>query len=289
MKTNIFNFNSPFPFINETKDKIVTSFLFSIFVFTFLITFQPFGISKIKFYKPLFVLGYSCITFLVLCFGLFLLPYLFKNHFNPQNWTVKKMFFFTLYLLILISILNWIYTVTVGTKIIIEQKTLIEFLFITLSVGIFPIAFFIILAERLLTGKNEISAKLMTSEINKSNSGDNTQNHDRITLEYENDTLSFEGQELVCIKSEGNYAEIYLLEDKSLRTVLIRSSLTRIMHQLENLGKIQQCHRSFIVNFQHVTKVSGNARNYNLHFNDLDFSVPVSRNFSRDFIDKIKK
>ncbi len=54
--------NKPFPFIDKKKHRIVASFLFSAFIYLFLIVFQPFGIADIQFYKPLFILGFSVIT-----------------------------------------------------------------------------------------------------------------------------------------------------------------------------------------------------------------------------------
>lgn len=284
------NINAPFPFPYKAKEKIIITLLFSAFIFIFLIIFQPFGISKIIFYKFFYVFGFSLITFLVVGGSLFLLPYLLKKYFSPQEWTVKKMFSFIVFQLIMISFFNWIYTVTIGKEVIIEQKTLIEFVFITLAVGIFPIVLFILLIERFLTGKNEIIAKKMTDAIIKNKSEkESIKKQELITLEYENSILTFDLHELICIKSDGNYAEVYTLKNNTHTKTLVRSSLTRIMQQLESFEEIQKCHRSFIVNFQQVSKISGNARNYNLHFRHLDFSIPVSRNFSRDFINNIKK
>ena len=283
------NLNTPFPLVDKTMDKIIISLLFSAFVFIFLITFQPFDIDKITFYKPLFVLGYSFITLLVVGGSLFLLPYFFKNYFDQQKWTIKKMFIFIIFQIVMISILNWIYTVTVGEEIIVEQKNLIEFLFITLAVGILPVSYFIIFTERFFTKKSAIVAKQITEEIINNNFVESVKKQDLITLEYENSTLSFGINELVCVRSEGNYAEVYCLKNDVLTKTLIRSSLIKIMQQLENLENIQHCHRSFIVNFNHVTKVSGNARNYNLYLQYIDFSIPVSRNFPRNFINKTKK
>ena len=198
-------------------------------------------------------------------------------------------FIFIIFQMVMISILNWIYTVTLGEEIIVEQKNLIEFLFITLAVGILPVSYFIIFTERFFTKKSAIVAKQITEEIINNNFVESVKKQDLITLEYENSTLSFGINELVCVRSEGNYAEVYCLKNDVLTKTLIRSSLIKIMQQLENLENIQHCHRSFIVNFNHVTKVSGNARNYNLYLQYIDFSIPVSRNFPRNFINKTKK
>ena len=90
--------------------------------------------------------------------------------------------------------------------------------------------------------------------------------------------------DLLCVKAEGNYVEIYSLKDGLVNKKLIRSSLSKVKKQLELYSEIKHCHRSFIVNTEHLEKVTGNARNFNLHLDHLDFAIPVSRSFPIDTI-----
>jgi len=87
--------NSPFPFVDKALDKVILSMFFATFIYVFLMVFQPFGIANITFYKPLFVLGFATITFIVVLCTFFLYPKLDPN-FDNENWTVKKMFVFTI-------------------------------------------------------------------------------------------------------------------------------------------------------------------------------------------------
>ena len=52
---------------------------------------------------------------------------------------------------------------------------------------------------------------------------------------------------------------------------------------LEN-KKIIRCHKSYFVNLSKVKTTSGNARALYLHINELDFQIPVSRNFSKEIV-----
>ena len=273
--------NTPFPFVDKVQDKALQSLFFGIFIYLFLLQFQPFGIANIIFYKPLFVFGYGIITFIVMFSSHLLYPKL-NPEFDKDKWTVRKMFVYTLFQILLISIFNWIYTATIG-KEVMEQHSLIMFIFITLSVGIFPILFFILLIERFLNSKNEREADKLTSNfVNKTESIQNT----TIALGNQQNKLSVNLSDLLCIKAEGNYVEVYTLENNLMKKHLVRCSLSKMKQQLEAYNKIKHCHRSFIVNTQHLNKITGNARNFNVHLNHLDFSIPVSRSFP---INTIKK
>lgn len=48
--------------------------------------------------------------------------------------------------------------------------------------------------------------------------------------------------------------------------------------------KIVRCHKSYFVNLNKVKTTSGNARAFYLHLEELDFQIPVSRNFSKKII-----
>ena len=48
--------------------------------------------------------------------------------------------------------------------------------------------------------------------------------------------------------------------------------------------KIIRCHKSYFVNLSKVKTTSGNARALYLHINELDFQIPVSRNFSNEIV-----
>ena len=263
--------NAPFPFVSNTTDKVLLSLFLGSFIYIFLMLFQPFGIMKIESYKPIFVLGYGVITSITVLLNFFLHP-LFYPNFNKVKWNVGKTFTYSLINILSISIFNWVYTATIG-KEIMEQHSLLMFIFITLSVGSIPSLFLILLLERFLDIRNKREANELTSHLSED------PKVAPIEIVIQKNKLSIYLANLLCIKAEGNYVEIHYLKDDIVKKELIRSSLSKMKIQLKDYHQIKHCHRSFIVNTQHLIKVTGNARNFNLHLKHLGFSIPVSRSF----------
>ncbi len=276
--------DKPFPAIEGKKHKIVVSFLFSLSVFLFLLIFQPFGLDDIQYNKPIYISGFFLITFITLLIRFFIAPVIFKKFHNADNWTVKKGLISIFFVIITITIFNWIYNFLVGGEIA-RQYNLFSFFFFTISVGFFPTVFFVLLVEKYLSKKHTEIAQSITQKIPLEK---NSQKSKIVNIlsENKNEEIHIELNQLICIKSESNYAVVYFYENDKVSKQLIRNSLTKLMQQLIIFDNIKRCHRSYIVNFSNVVEISGNARNYNLHIKNLDFSVPVSRNFPKSILDK---
>ncbi|MBB3698118.1 LytTR family transcriptional regulator DNA-binding domain-containing protein [Flammeovirga yaeyamensis] len=276
--------NAAFPLITDQKTKWLASFLFGAFVIVFLSVFQPFGIAGISFYKPLFILGYGLITFSSVAFCFFVLPILFKDFFKADQWTVGKAIFFTLLITLMISTVNWYYTSVVGKEFFDVSHSYIKFIGITFSVGIFPIFVFILFTEKSLRHKHEEAAKKITSKL-VSNEVNQAVVEKGITFETDNKTYAYNLDQFICVKSEGNYIEIYSIsDDHKLKKDVVRLSLKLALQQIDDSYNVHQCHRSYIANFDKIIRVSGNARNYELHIDLIDFQIPVSRSFSKELI-----
>ncbi len=282
--------NKPFPIIESFKQKVITSLLFATFIFTFLLVFQPFSIAAIESNKTLYLFGFFVITFVVMIINFLILPLIFKKALDPDNWTIKKNIYFELWHIIIIAVFNWLYSSIASPEILQSeesirvQHSLFSFLYITISVGIFPIIFLTIYAEMYLSNKHKIIAEELSNRIHSSNK-ENTAL--RIVSENNKEIIEIELQQFLCISSEGNYANIFYSENGKTTKKLIRNSLAKLADQLSNFDSIKRCHRSYIVNMEHVSQVNGNARNYNFILEKLDFSIPVSRNFPKSIIKNI--
>ncbi|MFK7949351.1 MAG: LytTR family transcriptional regulator DNA-binding domain-containing protein [Saprospiraceae bacterium] len=273
------NLNKPFPFINKTKDKILIAFLFGLFVYIFLIVFQPFGINDIVYNKLLFVSGFAIITSVIMMSYFFLLPFIYRKS-KEEQWTLKNILIEASVLILIIAIFNWLYTSVIDIELH-ESPSFFKFIFITTSIGIIPTLFFILILEQYLSTKNESKANLLTKNLLTT-----AIPNQNINIEFgqKQHQLTLNLADLLCIKAEGNYVEIYYLENDLVNKKLIRSSLSKVKKQLAIHNQIKHCHRSFIVNTEHLEKVTGNARNFNLYLNYLDFAIPVSRSFPIDTI-----
>ncbi|MBD0400134.1 LytTR family DNA-binding domain-containing protein [Flammeovirga sp. EKP202] len=280
--------NAPFPFLDSHRSRWLFATLAGVFVFTFLLVFQPFELHQIQFNKPIFILGYGLITFGVICFALFLLPKLFKTTFQKDQWTVGKTIFFALFQLLFISILNWAYTHYFSCQVEITAATdhsFPYFIFITLSIGIFPCAFLVLFLERKLREEKESKADSINKNISIHKQQSVKEDHQVYKIGTEKQFVASLAHELLCIKSEGNYLELYQWKEDQLLKHVVRLPLKTAKSILEKEKDIHHCHRSYVANFQHLEKVSGNARNYEIQLQNLPFSIPISRSFSKELID----
>lgn len=87
--------------------------------------------------------------------------------------------------------------------------------------------------------------------------------------------------EFLYAQSEGNYVSIYHLENNILLQKLIRLSLKQLEIQLANHSQIKRCHRSYLINRQHLKSIDGNARSLTIQLDKVATSIPVSRSFSK--------
>ena len=87
--------------------------------------------------------------------------------------------------------------------------------------------------------------------------------------------------EFILADSVGYYVMIYHLDDGVLVYKLIRLSLKQLDKQLEDISQIKRCHRSYLINMQHITSIDGNARSLTIRLDKVATSIPVSRSFSK--------
>ncbi len=272
--------NKPFPFIETNRAKIIIPFLFGLFIYLFLISFQPFGIKDIGNSKQLIVFGYGLITLLIMLVNFLGLPVLFKSLFKLEDWNILKELLFVIWNIVLISVCNWKYNLIANDGTIV-QHSLFSFIAITISVGIFPVIFLIFISERnLYKNHSDKALKLSTGiETYKVQKPENNV----ITINSDNSKDFFKGEmkSILYVASEGNYSQIFYKKNNSVEKKLIRISMKNIEEQIEQFNGLVRCHRSYFVNIQNVKNVIGNARSSYINLHDIDLQIPVSRNFSR--------
>lgn len=91
--------------------------------------------------------------------------------------------------------------------------------------------------------------------------------------------LSLSTDSLIYIESADNYVEIYYISQHKLNKFLLRNSMKR-MEELFVDTNICRCHRSFIVNMQHVTAMRRNADELEIEFKIPDIKkIPISKTY----------
>ncbi len=271
--------NLPYPLLQSTKYKWLLALLSGIFVYVFLIVFEPFGSARLNTYKYLFLAGFGVSVFLGVATTYFILPKLFRQFFRPEKWSIIKEILLQSCCIFIISAFIYLHHNYLARDIV-SYQTFFNFLKITISIGIFPIVGLVFFTERTLLKRNIERAQLLSNQLPPAAVEENTTVH----IQEESVKASpivMQLSEFLYAQSEGNYVTIYHLEDSALVHKLIRLSLKQLEIQLENLSQIKRCHRSYLINMQHITSIEGNARSLTLQLDKVATSIPVSRSFSK--------
>ncbi len=263
----------------SSKDKLITPILFSSLVFLLLVLFQPFEYRSYTFFKTL---GDSLLSaFLVLLATLLtrvVVPYFFCKQWEKENRKFINISIEVLFDVILF--LAFSFFINLGNGGFINQNyitwlrlslkyiLIFEVLFIPLSLFIQyyfldkPInnkvnSFF---SKRSL----EASLKPTTQKI-------------RFTSKTEQKHIEILPQELIMIKSWGNYIEVFYMKDSEVVFSVLRNTLTNIYDSIKEYSFLFQCHRCYVINISRVLVVKGNARGYQLTIEGVSAKIPVSR------------
>lgn len=258
--------NKPFPFITSFKQKLIISVCFGLFVYLFLIFFQPFGIDQITSNKSTFLLGFSLITSMILIFNFTIFPLIFNNYFKENRWKIKKEITFILYSITAIAISNYLYYSILGYNSLFRINFYL-FVVMTISIGIFPVIIHVFIAELYLNNKNQRNALVLSQKlVQKDQTIIDQLNSDseellNIKSDLKNERFEIGPQNIYFIKSEENYCRIYYEDAKGIQKIFLRVTLKNIETQLEKHSSFMRCHRSYIVNKNLISKISGNVEN----------------------------
>jgi hypothetical protein len=226
----------------------------SIWLFIFAFFIRPFDDGTISFKNWLIIsIGFSSIAFL--CYGL--LALLQRSAYQKlAKWTVgfeilslvlfHLLFLFSTYFYYKSPILNGGYNFLEFLQIIILKSALI----------ITPI---IILAR-------VYSTKFIPIK------------EDAISIRGENklDILKINRADLVCVSNAQNYVEIFFLQERQLKTKLIRSTLKKIQDDFDFLVQV---HRSHLINPAHFVAWK-NKDTISL----TQMELPVSKNYKEGLL-----
>ena len=282
----------PYPFHEKTLTRILLQCVGEgMFIGLFLILFQPFGILDWNNpNKNLYLAGYGFVTFLcgiLLRFGIFKT---FTKYHSEAKWNIGKEILSIMLLILLITIGNCVYSIFIFD---IQQnfQSFLGMLFAVLVVGIFPTVFGVMLnyIYQLKKYNQPIVVQYAQTTDNQPITDIFLENRIiELIAENEKDSLKISAQNLFYIESSDNYSTVFYQKetDGKLQKELLRSSLTRLESQISS-SNIVRCHRSFIVNLDKVTKVTGNAQGYKLHLSSHELVVPVARKYS-EIIERLR-
>lgn len=236
-------------------------------------------------------MGYGGITAALVFFNAVIVEGVFKKWFDEKNWKVGKEIVWIFWNILLIGAANLIYShYQMGFSL--SFGNFLKYQGITMSIGIFPVIIVTVVNYNRLHQQNTALAQQLNTVIEN-----DTQPvlasiaHNQVTLLGENskEELVLDPASILYIESADNYVNVVWMEGPQLKKLLLRNTLKNQEEKLKAYPHLFRCHRSYIVNLQRVTHVTGNSQGYKLHLDGAEEWVPVSRSLNNQIRDKIKK
>lgn len=284
-------FRKPYPKGTNTNRKLIFAFAFGLFVFLFLTLFQPFGLNTWQTdHKILKLGGYGVVTALVILFNAFVLEGLFRDWYAEKNWTVGKEIISAVWNILFIGSLNLLYTRLLGVARV-DFTSFLAFQWITLMVGIIPVTMVTLLNYTRLLKLNTKGALELNAIIGAEHlpNPSNTSMELEFLAENEKDKLMVRVDDLLAVGAADNYIEVYYILRGEMKKELIRSTLKKAEMTIHKFPQLMRCHRSYIVNLNHVEKVSGNSQGLKLHLKNTELLIPVSRTLNEIIKQRMKE
>lgn len=282
MKANILQ--QAYPFNTSFRKEVIWASLFGLFIFLFLLFFQPFGLQNYESEHKIWqLLSYGLITTASMLFSNAVFRLLFPKWFSKSNWTVGKNILYTLWMFFLIGFANLLYSVYLSF-LPLTLNGFLSYQGITLLIGSFPV----IISTLILHQKRLKKALLEAKALNQSISIENTLNDEFLSIPSKNksEELNLKLNQLLFIKSVENYVEVHVESQNGPEKHILRNTLKEVENALEAYPKIKRCHRSYLVNLKKVASFSGNAQGLSLQLNSTSREdIPVSRSY----VGEIKK
>ena len=268
----------PYPFVENFLSKLTLTLGLSLIAFLFLYFFRPFNLDIVE--SDWYMFGFGLCSLISLGIHFLILPIFLPRLFNTESWTVGKQIVFVLSMTFWIGVINFYYNSIVGAEIS-PQYSLTTMVFMALAVGILPIITMTYFIEIYENNKNKSLAKgIKLPEVIKVQdfihivSKSNQQEH-----------LNILSSALIYVESNKNYCSIYYLFQGNVKQYMMRITLKDLIEQIKERPKFIRCHRSFVINKEHIEKVEGNARSLLIKLKYIENQIPVSRKFDKSLLD----
>ncbi len=236
----------------------------------------------------------SIISGILVGFGVMIvihvIPHLFISNHRKDNWSIGSELLITMGVFVTIFILNYTFFITI-TKDASRLLSIPFFLkllsyVITTGLGIFSIVLWVnytITLKRNLKNVQQLNQQISSKSIDQVSAKDIIEEKIVVPTIIKNEIIEFFVDDLVCIKSNGNYIEVFLRINDEVKMYLFRATIQELDEKLSEYDFIIKTHRSYIVNIHYITKADGNARNYQLFIQGIEETIPVARGRFTDF------
>ena len=270
---------------------------FGLFIFIFLILFQPFQLDQFSFVRlALIAFVYGLVTFLCVLTVSIGLPLLFPFYFQEASWTTGKEILITMIVIIIVGIVNYLVSpLLVNTTW--KWNDAIWFQGVTIAIAILPVTLFILFRQNHLLKRFSGDARLLDTKLqhkHEASTGippsiEQKGNGNKVVIEgdYQHERVELFVDDIYLISAASNYIKVYHLRNEKLEYLILRSTLKKAEETLRPLPCFFKSHRAYIINLDKVIHVQGNAQGYKVRLQELEELVPVSRSMNTEFSDKL--
>ena len=280
----------PFPQIQSIRDITLISLGSGSIVLGILVVFKPFGIEDIDLDMLKYLSGYSLIDTFITAF-LLLLPRALPARLSTRHWTIGKNLAAIICWFVVISICNYFYGEYLAGREFVDgfkemhRGGILTWLLMTFAVGVIPLVFALYFIEKRLYSRNQLRADAYSTVIKESTM---TEAEALITVGSGSDSIpAIKLSDFICLRAEGgNYASVFWRDGVDIKKKLMRLTLAGFLDQLMHVESIVRCHKSYVINLEHIRSFQGNARSVTVILEGLDFEVPVSRSFPKEKLEK---
>ncbi|NAS30993.1 hypothetical protein GTQ40_08440 [Flavobacteriaceae bacterium R38] len=257
----------------EIVKKLLAAIGLIYFIFVFL---EPFDFNIGDHNKYVVFLWFSLAYFLVLFTTIkWILP-LVNKFTNVRVFHFYHFILGYLFLVILVAFVHHALQNYLNDQPIIDISLFFNILYHAVLIGLIPTVILSLASyNRALKKQVNASVKDLTSFLKK------VEQKGIITIKSNNgkDYYRFDASSIIYIKSEDNYVNIIHLNNKTsaIESELIRATLKNVENNMSN--PFLRIHRSYLVNLNHVHKISGNSQGMQLFIKLTEESLPVSRSY----------
>lgn len=281
----------PYP-LATAGGKIITPLVFGVFIALFLYIFRPFGLGGLAPERLLRAAGgFGLVTFGIVFLEIWISPLLMPAYFREASWTVGREIFVILTDVFLIGLGNLVFSAWyLHTSFTVSS--VIWFQVVTLVVGVLPVSLWTMYTQLKLQKKYTAEAHTLDTQVQERKHPETpapapVETTVQLTAEQGGEGLQLHPEQLLYIAAADNYIKVYHLEKGIVKQSMLRCSLKRAATGLEGYPQFFRCHRTFLVNLDHVTEVSGNAQGYKLQLAHTGDWVPVSRSLHQEIRERL--
>lgn len=275
-------FNRPYSYYYGNWDRLLLILItVAILSFFFSYFFEPFEVNSTE-HKISYIWICLLHAFVPSIIGFAYFTVLDKSQTNTPKWTLGKEALHLCVLLLLIGLVSFLMR-----DIIYENSNNWSLRYFweeirnTFMVGVLLLAILLPLnLERLFKKYNTAANQINIVQPNRTSSKTEVV---IIKTPIVSETFELDLPGFLFAKADGNYLEIYRQENDNIAKTVIRLSLKELKKQLLSFSYIFESHRSYLINTNRISKVSGNAQGYVILFERCTIEAPVSRSKVAEF------